>query len=502
MFSEEPTIANLIAAARGSSIAIADQQGLGLTYRDLRSEIGKTQQLLALTGINPRDTVAFVLRNSPETAALFMALVSYCRVAPINPGYKVGEIEFTLRDTNAVALIATTDARDAQAAAEKCGVGLIRFRSAPHSRYELEPAMSRPAPGQAQARPGPDDVALLLHTSGTTGRPKLAGLTQRNLWLSSHAVAQALQLTPVDRCLSVMPFFHIHGLVAGLLASLCVGATVCCAPGFQAMNFFSALSSSQATWYTAVPAMHQAILARATHPDVLANHKLRFIRSSSAPLYPAVWKQLESVFGVPVLNAYGMTEAAHQIASVRLSGRSRSRGTVGFSSGPQIAVMGRDDALLPPGLAGEVVLRGEQIITGYLSPLIANESAFSNGWFRTGDEGFLNAEGELTLTGRLKEVINVAGEKVAPAEIDEALMAHPAVRQAVAFSVPCPLRGERVGAAVVLRAEVGERELQTFLRTRLARFKVPHRILIVDEIPNGATGKVQRIGMAARLGIG
>lgn len=506
MSKEEPIISSLIAGDRGSASAIEDEQGLGLTYDDLRLLGGQTHRLLADLGIGPDDTVAFLLRNGRDTAALFVGLVAHCRVAPINPGYTAAEIEFALRDLNAAALITTADAPEAVSAANQCGVGLIRLRPAHPAGYALEPAMPRAAGRPARGPAGPEDIALLLHTSGTTARPKLVGLTHRQLCLSSRGVAEVLRLTPEDRCLSFMPFFHIHGLVAGLLASLSAGACVCCPRGFQATNFFPGLRTSRATWYTAVPAMHQAILARAArNPDVLASHQLRFIRSSSSPLYAAVWKQLESVFGVPVLNAYGMTEAAHQITSVRLSGASRSpgaRNTVGYASGPQVAVMGPDGALLPPGLTGEVVLRGDQIIRGYLSPASANESAFSNGWFRTGDEGVLSAEGELALTGRLKEMINCGGEKVAPAEVDEALMDHPAVRQALAFAVPCPRRGEKVYAAVVLSAEAGERELQSFLRERLARFKVPERIVFVEEIPKGPTGKLQRAGMAARLGLG
>lgn len=506
MLKEEPTISSLIAGDRGSASAIEDEQGLGLTHDDLRLLGSRTHRLLAELGIGPDDTVAFVLRNGRDTAALFLGLVTHCRVAPINPGYTAAEIEFALRDLNAAALVTTADAAAAVSAANQCGVGLIRFSPAHPAGYVLEPAMPRSGARPARGAAGPDDIALLLHTSGTTARPKLVGLTHRQLCLSSCGVAEVLRLTPGDRCLSFMPFFHIHGLVAGLLASMSAGACVCSPRGFQATGFFSGLRSSRATWYTAVPAMHQAILARAPrNPDVLAGHKLRFIRSSSSPLYAAVWNQLESVFGVPVLNAYGMTEAAHQIASVRLSGPCRSpgvRNSVGFSSGPGMAIIGTDGALLPPGLTGEVVLRGGQIIRGYLSPASANESAFSNGWFRTGDEGVLSAEGELALTGRLKEMINSGGEKVAPAEIDEALMDHPAVCQALAFAVPCPTRGERVYAAVVLSAEAGERELQSFLRERLARFKVPERIMIVGDLPKGPTGKLQRAGMAARLGIG
>jgi acyl-CoA synthetase (AMP-forming)/AMP-acid ligase II len=349
--------------------------------------------------------------------------------------------------------------------------------------------------------PGPDDIALLLHTSGTTARPKLVPLTQRNLTLSARGVADSLGLSPADACLSIMPIFHVHGLVAGLLASLAAGATVCLAPGFKATAFFSWLDSSQATWYTAVPTMHQAILARARHNrDALDRHKLRFIRSCSSTLYSSVWEELRSVFGVPVLNAYGMTEAAHQISSVRLPGSSCA--TVGLGSGPEIRIMDVEGKLLPPGHVGEVVLRGEQIMSGYLRPEGVNESAFRNGWFRTGDEGLQNSDGSLCLTGRLKEMINRGGEKVSPYEVEETLLLHPAVAQAIAFAWPDAMWGETVAAAVVIQegCRVQKRDLLRLAGQHLARHKLPQRLFFVAEIPRGATGKLQRIGMAERLG--
>jgi len=334
-------------------------------------------------------------------------------VTPLNPAYTVHEVTFALSDLGAAAVVASPDQAEAASAAARLGLPVIRLRAGagPVSGwYELESDIPESTAGRREGAPTPDDIALLLHTSGTTSWPKLVPLTHRNLCLS--AVAETLRLVPGDWCLSVMPFFHIHGLVAGLLASLSAGACVLCPPGFQATSFLSWLQCSQATWYTAVPTMHQAILARARrHADALARHKLRVIRSSSSPLYPGVWEQIQTVFGVPVLNSYGMTEAGHQISSVRLDGGSGSRTTVGLSSGPEIAIMDSHGRLLPPGETGEVVLRGAQITSGYLKPREANALAFQDNWFRTGDEGLLDSRGELVLTGRIKEVINSGGEK-------------------------------------------------------------------------------------------
>jgi acyl-CoA synthetase (AMP-forming)/AMP-acid ligase II len=489
-------------------IAIADQSGSGVTYAELRRLIRQTHCFLVNEGVQKTDVVATALKNDPQTAILFLALASYCRVAPLNPAYRAVEIEFALRDVSARVVITAGDLPEAAMAAEACGVDLVRMcRVVPHG-YDLakESAQRIGAARAGVEPPGPDDIALLLHTSGTTARPKQVALTHRNLYLSTRGVLDALQLGREDRCLLVMPLFHVHGLVAGLLATMGAGATVYCPPGFRATAFFSWLGSSQATWYTAVPAMHQAILSRAQcNKDILARHRLRFIRSASSMLYPQLLELLEATFGVPVLNAYGMTEAAHQIASTRLpaggSEGAASRTSVGYSSGPVVAVLNSKNEMAACGERGEVVLRGEQIVGAYLSPATANETAFWNGWFRTGDEGFLDADGALTLTGRLKEIINCGGEKVSPLEVEEALLLEPAVAEAVVFSVPHPILGEEVGAAVVLEdnAEVGERALLDAVAQRLARHKVPRSIRFVEEIPKGATGKIQRIGMAERL---
>jgi oxalate---CoA ligase len=347
-----------------------------------------------------------------------------------------------------------------------------------------------------------DDVALILHTSGTTSRPKIVPLTQHNLCASAHNVAATLQLRATDRCLNVMPLFHIHGLIAALLATLASGGTTICTPGFAEDDFFAWINNMVPTWYTAVPTMHQAILARAE-----SQHKagvltsLRFIRSSSSALPPQVMERLEACFGVPVIEAYGMTEAAHQMASNPLPPARRKPRSVGIAAGPEVAIMGEGGDLLPPGRIGEIVIRGANLTHGYENNPQANAEAFCNGWFRTGDQGEFDAEGYLFITGRLKEIVNRGGEKVSPREVDEALMDHPEVAQAVAFAMPHPTLGEDLAAAVVLRpqATATEQDLRAFAFERLADFKVPSQIVIVDAIPKGATGKLQRIGLADKL---
>ncbi|HKQ96105.1 MAG TPA: AMP-binding protein, partial [Aestuariivirgaceae bacterium] len=345
---------------------------------------------------------------------------------------------------------------------------------------------------------------LVLHTSGTTSRPKIVPLSHGNLIASAEHIVRTLALKPQDRCLNIMPLFHIHGLVAAILSSVAAGGSVFCTPGFNALKFFGWLEEAHPTWYTAVPTMHQAILSRAErNVETIARHPLRFIRSSSASLPPTVLGALEERFGCPVIEAYSMTEAAHQMTSNELPPGKRLPGSVGRAAGPEVAVMDGEGRLLGTGATGEVVIRGPNVTQGYESNPTANAAAFTNGWFRTGDQGVLDEDGFLRITGRLKEIINRGGEKVAPLEIDATLMAHPAVEQAVAFALPHDKLGEEVAAAVVLRQghSASEPELRQFASQRLADFKVPRHIVIVTEIPKGPTGKLMRIGLARQLGL-
>ena len=297
-----------------------------------------------------------------------------------------------------------------------------------------------------------------------------------------------------------MPLFHIHGLVGAVLSSIVAGSEVVCTSGFDLEQFFPWLEEFSPTWYTAVPTMHQAILKRA-HRDVLLGHSLRLIRSSSAPLPPTVKTELEDLFKVPVIEAYGMTEASHQIASNPLPPRQRKAGSVGVATGSEIAIVDEQGRFLSAGRPGEILIRGANITPGYENHPEANKEAFTDGWFRTGDQGYLDEDGYLFITGRLKEIINRGGEKIAPREVDDVLIDHPAVAQVVTFAVPHPTLGEDVASAIVLheRASATEREIIEFAAERLTDFKVPRQIFIVEEIPKGPTGKLRRVGLAEKL---
>ena len=474
-----------------------------LAHAELRAHTHYVARCLARVGVSRGDRVAIVLPNGPEMASAFVSVASVCAAAPLNPAYKAQELEFYFDDLAPRALL-IDPALGSPAAdlARKRGITVLalgRRNDAPAGRFELDAAPADEPLPPAEA----SDVALILHTSGTTSRPKMVPLTQANLAASARHIAATLQLKPSDRCLNIMPLFHIHGLIAGLLSSLAAGGSVVCTPGFDAGSFFAWLGQARPTWITAVPTMYGAIaqLAR-EQPERVRELGLRFLRSSSASLPPQLMAELERAFGVPVVEAYGMTEAAHQMASNPLPPAQRKPGSVGLPAGPEIAILDpQEPRLLEPGAVGEIAIRGANVTTGYVANPQANAGAFSAGWFRTGDQGYLDGDGYLFISGRLKELINRGGEKISPREVDEALLALPGVQQAVAFAIPHRTLGEDVAAAVVLAkgAQLSEEQARAQLSEQLAAFKVPARILFVDAIPKGPTGKLQRIGLADKL---
>ncbi len=507
--SDANTVKEMLALGAADAPAISAPSRSPLTHGGLRALAERTVATLNSLGVGRNDRVAIVLPNGPEMAACFLSVAAGTASAPLNPAYREEEFEFYLGDLNAKLLIAMRGVdTPARAAAKKLGVRvaeLVPDTAAGAGSFTLEVtdgAAATPAANGGFAQS--DDVAMVLHTSGTTSRPKIVPLSQKNLCASARHIRASLAFTPKDRGLNIMPLFHIHGLIAGVLAPLSAGSEVFCSPGFDALKFFAWMDDCHPTWYTAVPTMHQTILARAgRNKEIIARNPLRFLRSSSSSIPPQVIAELEVVFGAPLIEAYGMTEATHQMASNPLPPAKRKPGSVGLAAGPEVEIMDEAGNILPADTVGEIVIRGPNVTTGYENNPKANAENFTNGWFRTGDQGIKDAEGYVALTGRLKEIINRGGEKISPREIDEIIMDHPAVAQVVCFGVPHPKLGEEVGAAVVLKEGVSAtaKEIQDFVSARVADFKVPRKILILPEIPKGATGKLQRIGLAEKLGL-
>jgi acyl-CoA synthetase (AMP-forming)/AMP-acid ligase II len=505
--SDNRTVVDLLKPADETGIALAAPGRQSLTFSGLRAHVDRTVAALNRLGVGRNDPVAIVLPNGPEMASAFVSIAAGATTAPLNPAYKVDEFEFYLSDLGAKLLIVEAGSDSpARAAAEKLGTAIAELTpsSGPAGLFELEGGAAKDPPinGGYAAH---DEAALVLHTSGTTSRPKIVPLTHGNLFATAEHIRETLALTPEDCCLNIMPLFHIHGLMAAVLSSLGAGASIFCTPGFNALKFFGWMKEANPSWYTAVPTMHQALLTRAPkNPEIIASGRLRLIRSSSASLPPQVMKSLEETFGVPVIESYGMTEAAHQMTSNPLPPREQKPGTVGIAAGPEVTVMDEEGNLLEVGSKGEIVIRGPNVTTAYQNNPDANAGAFVNGWFRTGDQGVIDGDGYLTITGRLKEIINRGGEKISPREVDEVLLDHPAVTQVVTFAAPHAKLGEEVAAAIVVSdgSAVTESDIRDFARSRLADFKVPRHIVFLDEIPKGPTGKLQRIGLAEKLGLG
>jgi acyl-CoA synthetase (AMP-forming)/AMP-acid ligase II/thioesterase domain-containing protein/acyl carrier protein len=446
--------------------------------------------------------LAGVFPAGPEAAVAFLGATVACAYAPLNPAYREAELEAYLADIAPKALLLLEgSAPAARAVAQARGLPVLEARPVPGAgagTLELRPAAPCGAP--PEARQQPDDPALLLHTSGTLARPKLVPLTQAQVLASAANVRTSLGLGPGDRCLSFMSMFHLTGLLTAVLASLSAGGSVVVVPEFSRREFAGWLEAFRPTWTTAVPAVYQALAEEAASgPGGAPPHALRFLRSSAAPMPAELMQALEGRFGVPVVEAYGMTET-HQIASNPLPPRPRKPGSVGLPAGPEVALLDEAGSVLGPGREGEIAVRGPNVFRGYEGPDGVNEGVFAGGWFRTGDLGWFDGDGYLFIRGRVKDMINRGGQKVAPREVEEALLAHPAVAEAVVFPAPHPTLGQSVMAAAVLRrgAAAGEAALRRHLAARLAPYKVPLRILAVAEIPKGPTGKVSRSGLAER----
>src|SRR5882724_1789754 len=486
------------------ALAIAAPGRRPLTYEGLLAQTHDVRAALNSMGIGRNDRVVMALGNGPGMAVAFVAMASCVTCVPLNPGYRADEVEFYMSRLNAAALVVDLESSPpAKAVGMALGLSIIELapeRDAEAGIFKL--AGGRPLTNQRGGFAQPEDLALLLYTSGTTSSPKIVPLTQNNICSMASNNQMFLELTGDDLCLNVMPLFHSTGLIGVTLSSVISGAGVVCPPGFYAPKFLEWFQEFRPTWYTAVPSIHQAVLLRAADErERVSQNRLRFIRSSSSALPTTVLHELEATFNAPVIESYGLTECG-MIACNPLPPGKRKVGSVGVPTLVDLAVMDEAGALLEPHQTGEVVVRGECVMGGYEGSTV-NEESFRGEWFRTGDLGFRDTDGYLFLTGRLKEIINRGGEKIAPQEVDQAVMNHPAVEQAVTFAVPNELLGEEVAAAVVLRPQctATEKEIREFVTKRLADFKVPRQVLILGEIPKGAFGKIQRNRLAKLLGV-
>jgi acyl-CoA synthetase (AMP-forming)/AMP-acid ligase II len=491
------TLLDVLRFADSNTAIIVPELSIHVTYDSLRQQVLEMADALASAGIRRGDAVAIALPNGLPAIVSFLAASIAGTAAPLNPAYPYEEFHFFLGDTDArILLCPPVGAEFVRTAALDRKIPVYSVEMNEQGKVKMAGAPS----GAKATEPTADDVALILHTSGSTGRPKRVPLRHFNLAVSSANIANTYALSDEDVSLCVMPLFHIHGLIGSTMATLLSGGTLVVPAKFNALSFWRTVREHRVTWYSGVPTMHQLLMARTQQKPAEAR-SLRFIRSCSAPLSAELIRRIEEVFGVPFVEAYGMTEASHQMTSNPLPPQHRKAGSVGVGTGLRICIMDREGSDLGTNRRGEIAIQGANVFRGYENNPEANARAFVNGWFRTGDEGYLDEDCYLHLTGRIKDIIIRGGENIAPHEVDEILLRHPAVAAAVTFGCAHPTLGEEVAAAVVLHEAAGltESALIAHCREFLAEYKIPKKIYLVDSIPTTATGKIRRRAVAAAL---
>ncbi|KAK6600630.1 hypothetical protein ACHAPC_008918 [Botrytis cinerea] len=494
------TLANSFSTGNTTTaIIVPGKQPLTITYKQLTAEISSFQKKLAKLGVTPQAAVSIALPNTYEFIIAFLA-ASWQRgiAAPLNSAYKQEEFEFYIDDLSSAVALVPKDSfqRDGPAvrAARKYNAAIAEcYWNGSEVVLDVKDEGKLKGKGNQKVEQAqPDDVALVLHTSGTTGRPKAVPLTHRNLTTTMKNIQATYKLTPADRTMLVMPLFHVHGLLAGFLAPLMSGGSVIVPLKFSASEFWSDFITHKANWYTAVPTIHQILLK---NPPPTTKPNIRFIRSCSSPLSPTTFHALEETYKAPVLEAYAMTEASHQMTSNPLPPGKRQPGSVGIGQGVEVRILDGEGKEVPIGSEGEISIRGENVTKGYLNNEKANKESFTkDGFFRTGDQGKMDKDRYVFITGRIKELINKGGEKISPIELDNVLARHPAVSEAVSFAIPDEMYGQDVGVAIVLKPDqkLTASELKQWVADKVAKFKVPKQVYFSDVMPKTATGKIQR----------
>ncbi|KAJ8059903.1 hypothetical protein OCU04_011526 [Sclerotinia nivalis] len=484
------TLANFFSTGTGnatSAIIIPGKQPLTITYKQLSAEISSFQRKLAKLGVTPQAAVSIALPNTFEFIVAFLA-TSWQRgiAAPLNSSYKQEEFEFYIDDLSSAVTLVPKDSfqKDGPAvrAARKYNAAIAEcYWNGKEVVLDIKDEGKLKGKGNQKVEQAqPDDVALVLHTSGTTGRPKAVPLTHKNLTRTMKNIQATYNLTPEDRTMLVMPLFHVHGLLAGFLAPLMSGGSVIVPLKFSASEFWSDFITHKANWYTAVPTIHQILLKI---PPPITKPNIRFIRSCSSPLSPTTFHALEKTYNAPVLEAYAMTEASHQMTSNPLPPGKRQPGSVGIGQGVEVRILDDEGKEVSLGSEGEISIRGENVTKGYLNNEKANKESFTQeGFFRTGDQGKMDKDGYVFITGRIKELINKGGEKISPIELDNVLARHPAVSEAVCFAIPDEMYDQDVGVAIVLKSDqkLTASELKKWVADKVAKFKVPKQVYFVN----------------------
>ena len=485
--------------------AVVSSSFAPLSYRELQYLIPDVRAALRTAGLSRSARIVIAMPNGPHAALAIVAVACSAVSIPLNPRQTLREIEmgFAALPPDAILLVKGSDSV-VRRVADRLGIKILEAVRSQDGGLGIR--IDEPKSGTAVAirepdEPDPDAPAFILQTSGTTAKPKLIPTAHRNMLAAAARVQAWFDLTPQDRCLCVSPVFYAHGLHVMIFTPLLSGGSIAFptdASKFDDAEWFDAL---RPTWYSASPTVHRLVFDQTKlRADAKARHSLRFILSGGAPLPRDILEGLQQTLGVPVVEHYGSSEGM-QICSNQLKpGRSKP-GTVGIPSPDTVIIAADDGSKLPPGQQGEILVGGPTVVAGYLNAPELSSASFVNGWFKSGDIGSIDEDGFLTLHGRKDDLINRGGEKISPMEIDEALLRHPAIAEAAAFSVPHSSLGEDVAAAVVLRPGMTATsiELRRYLQDQLASFKVPGQIIIRDQLPKGKTGKIVRRQLGGSL---
>ena len=497
----------------GNKTAIQSLNKKKLSYFDLKKNIIKNNKLLKEFNNKKKKKFAYVCIPGPEAITIFLTLIESFSAAPLNPNYTKKEFFYYLKDLNCDALIVEEKkSKNAIAAAKKLKLPIIEYRKSKDNysgKIEIINDRSFTKFKKKIEKYKKNNInyykekRLVLHTSGTTSKPKTIELTQKNIFSSSQNIINSLNLSESDKCLNLMPLFHIHGLIGCVLSTILSGGTIIASNGFNALNFFSYLKEFNPSWFSAVPTMYQMILKRKKTKKLEYNRKIRFVRSSSAPMPNMLINEIESFFDCPLIEAYGMTEASHQITSNKVDKNDYRKNTVGKPQGVKISVLTENNIIKNKNAFGEILIKGDNVINKYKNNVKANKESFLKGWLKTGDQGSIDKDGFLNISGRLKEIINRGGEKISPFEIDEILLNHNSVKEAVSFSFPDKILGEVIYCAVVLEENIthDEKSLKKYLKDHISIFKIPENFFFLKELPKNSTGKIKRLDMSKLLGL-
>ncbi len=466
------------------------------TYAGLQDWLNSYKDLFMKMGVGPGTRIAILVESGLELAMSHLLITGYCSSAPLNKRYTKAEHQFYLDDIKVDYILAQAgDKNEIEDLIEDRDIGILTIDNGQSGRHKVELVRKKQQPCVSGEERGEEDTGLILHTSGTTSRPKKVLLSQSQMWRSATGIQSRLEIGPDDTSLNMMPLFHIHSLIGVLGSSLVGGACVFFIGKYDPGLFSEAIDNQGITWYSCAPSIHHQVIQDIIATNTCARKSmLRFVRSSSSPLPVGLIEDIYNWLGVPVIEAYGMTEAAHEMACNPLRGK-RKAGSVGRPTNVAIQICTDKGEVVSGTGRGEIVISGKTVITGYETDKDdINKDAFFGDWFRTGDEGYFDEDGYLFITGRLKEQINKGGEKIAPKEIDDVLLEHPEILQAATFSIDHAVLGEDLAAMVVTTDEssLTSETAISYMANKVADYKVPRAILIVDEIPKGPTGKVQR----------